>query len=365
MVSILHDVVAWIDPPSAAAIGAQSRVAQNKTLIRVHLGAALKAWSQSSPTASPQDDDAAPDKDAATQLQERVLHYARENADTLQKAVAQQSGTAAEEGIHVERPGYADRFSHDAWAHLLGLVREAVGRPNGQVLRPEWDGGSAGRVLLREGGRKQVVALANTIYEQVLSTLHHVDRSMAQNPVAMTAIERLKPKIQDLISVHMAPMGQRGRQEDDIAYSEEDGPVEEEMPGRDSLPPLGGQNEQQQQQHYGDMLTRQEERTCMASQPPTPQAPTRHGVDSEDHPPLTSALDSPSVSVTAAAAAALVAEGKTAVVVGDEDERAPPLRPQANPRWMSGPRAGLRAGLSGSTTRGSRVGSSGGRKRIR
>lgn len=134
MVSILHNVIIQINLPSAAAIGAQSRVAQNKMLIWVHLKAALKAWSQSSPTASPQDDNTAPNKDAAIQLQERVLHYTHENADALQKAIAQQSGTTAEEGIHVKRPGYADCFSYDAWAYLLRFMREAVSRPNSQVL---------------------------------------------------------------------------------------------------------------------------------------------------------------------------------------------------------------------------------------
>jgi hypothetical protein len=191
MTCILHHVVAWIDPASAAAINAQSHVTQNKTLIREHLGMALKAWTSALP---PEDQSLIVEK--AVELQGHVLDFARENIEGLQEPMAH--GSSSDDGPNVDRAGYETRFSHRSWARLLTLVRDFVGTPDGHVLRPDWNAFGLGET---PRNTEHIPALVRTVCSQVASAIARDEVGLLTPTVEATATleQGIRESIQNYI----------------------------------------------------------------------------------------------------------------------------------------------------------------------
>lgn len=100
----------------------------------------------------------------------------------------------------VDKPTYAERFTHVAWAWLLRLVRQTTDA-DGQVLRPAWQTAQATR---RGCCQQQASTLVQTFCPRVFKLAGH---SKLDDPAAMIAAQR---KIEDTITALILEMKGRG-----------------------------------------------------------------------------------------------------------------------------------------------------------
>jgi hypothetical protein len=130
--SMMYHIIAWIDAASASEASRQHHSMQNKTLLRVHLEDALKAYADAHDEPHPTSLTA-----TAVRLQKRVLDFTRERADEF-RACAVPPGPLNQK-LGVDEPGYEGRFSYAVWQELLQLVRAEVPLLSGpHPLRPGW-----------------------------------------------------------------------------------------------------------------------------------------------------------------------------------------------------------------------------------
>ncbi|KAH7303017.1 hypothetical protein B0I35DRAFT_485482 [Stachybotrys elegans] len=131
---MMYHIIAWIDPASAAVASGQHHSKQNKTLLRVHLEDALKAYADAHDEAHPTHLTA-----TAVRLQKRVLDFTRERADEFRDCTIQPGPLSRQLGV--DEPGYEKRFCDAVWQDLLQLVRTEVPLLSGRYpLRPGWMG---------------------------------------------------------------------------------------------------------------------------------------------------------------------------------------------------------------------------------
>ncbi|WYZ36255.1 hypothetical protein EsH8_XII_000005 [Colletotrichum jinshuiense] len=174
MVRVLQHAIGWINRGSAVAIDGVNPKAKNKSLLRDHLGGALKKLSRS-----------------------RGGRWPTRGCGGV---------TAwAHPGLHddvalVDKSTYAERFTHVAWARLLRLVRQTTDA-DGQVLRPAWQTAQATR---RGCCQQQASTLMQTFCARVFKLAGH---SELDDPAAMIAAQR---KIEDTITALILEMKGRG-----------------------------------------------------------------------------------------------------------------------------------------------------------
>ncbi|KZL83393.1 hypothetical protein CI238_13041 [Colletotrichum incanum] len=211
-VRVLHHVTGWIDQQSAVDLKNVNPKSKSKPQLLHHLQTALDRLCASRGLA-----DGYPE-DTALRLQQRVLDFARRNADAFRAPDVQR--LVGDNITSVDDAAYSKRFNYAAWARLLRIVRRITNPGDDTyVLRPHWETGDA------SGGgvcRTQVSTLVTAFCAKLFKLS---GQSVSENDPTLVALQQSVEKVLALSGTDFqaAPPGGYAtafKDEDDTASDE-------------------------------------------------------------------------------------------------------------------------------------------------